>query len=327
MTDLVLCSAPLPILWKLRVSKLERIVVLVLFGFGFFATAASIARLVTVTQYVIGGVDFTRYTSPTLIWSGVEIGVGIICATVPALRPILKNLIPSGSYSFSFSWKLKYISSRTHNTSATSRTVRSSKGFEMLSPRSVGGTARDPSAAPAPAAPGARPAITVTRISDELEQMGLGRSAAPTPLPTPEPQGPASESQSPTPGSQPTAPIPARTLTPHDRVRSFSRPLNAPDVQWRPPAQWDVEQAPEGSSGPLLYPLAPQIREPQTRLASRTSFYDSASESLGLKDDAATIESKGGSTSGEKGDKKELGLMTKIYEGSSSSDDTFIHHR
>ena len=311
VTDLVLCIAPLPILWKLRVSRLERIVVIILFCFGFFATAASIARLVTLTQYILGGVDFTRYTSPTLIWSGVEIGVGIICATVPALRPILRRIIPRGSRSFSFSWKLSWISSKTR-TSATSRTAYSGKGFEMLNHKSTDASGHaGGNHAPAPPPP----TITVSRFSTELQDLALGEDVAPEPkTKTPEPEKRTSLVR------PPGAPQ-------GGRVPSFSRPLNAPDVQWRPPPQWDVEQAPE-HSGPLLYPLAPRLQEPQTRLASRTSFYDSASESLGLKDEIAPTKSaQMGEPSDASKEKKDENHLTRIYEGSSSSGETFVIER
>ena len=135
VSDLVLCIAPLRIIWKLRVSKLERVFVIALFGFGFFATAASIARLVTLTRYILGGVDFPRYTSPTLIWSGVEIGVAIICASVTSLRPLLSRLAPRRSFVLTLSWKLSnpsWKSSKAY-TSATSATMYSQHGLDPVS--------------------------------------------------------------------------------------------------------------------------------------------------------------------------------------------------
>ena len=86
LTDLILCSAPLPLLWKLQMPRSEKLGVCTLFGLGFFASAASAARIASLPRMT--GVDFSSITTQTLAWSGIEIGVGIFCAAVPALRPL-----------------------------------------------------------------------------------------------------------------------------------------------------------------------------------------------------------------------------------------------
>ena len=257
--------------------------------------------------------DFTRFTTPTLIWSGVEIGVGIICATVPALRPLLQRLIPRGSFNFSLSWKLTYISSKTRTTAATSRTAHSSKGFEMLTPKAV---ESENQASLGPTRPPPEPAITVSRFSTELEDLGRRDEARTGP-----------DQPSLRPSEIAAAPPQTSDGVTRAPVPSFSRPLNPRDIQWRPPAQWDVEKAPE-SSGPLLHPVNPRLREPQTRMGSRTSFYDSASESLGLNEGGSSKKSKRASQQSakdaESSERRDTGMLTRIYEGSSSSNDTFI---
>ena len=311
VTDLMLCIAPLPILWKLRVSKVERIFVIVLFCFGFFATAASIARLVTLTQYVIGGEDFTRYTSPTLVWSGVEIGVAIVCATVPALRPILGRLNPRRSHHFSFrSWKLASRSSKTR-TSGTSRTAVSQPGLEMVNARGkfVSGGSADPVHHPA-----LRVGVTDTHFfpEDDVE-------ACPSELSAPyEPKaddGAQTVSPLRTPGAAYTrAPSRAGSSTPADRAKALP-PLPADPATGAPARRR------------LLPPTSPRLSYPQTRAASRTSFYHRASESLGLPTEEARRAGDAAGGAAEDPEKKELGLMTKIYEGSTSSGETFLVDR
>ena len=305
VTDLVLCIAPLPILWKLRVSKVERIFVVVLFCFGFFATAASIARLVTLTRYVIGGEDFTRYTSPTLIWSGVEIGVAIVCATVPALRPILGRLNPRRSHQFSFrSWKIKTISSKTR-TSATSRTAVSQPGFEMVYPKGnfISGGSADPANHPA-----LRPDVTATRFSAEQDI-----EACPSELSAPYAQKSGDDTRAVSPLRTPGAA--------HPRAQSFSRPQAYHDREKILPAPLPADwEKPELRH---LQPTSPRLSHPQTRVASRTSFYHRASESLGLGEEDK--ERRDGN--GADPEKKDLGMMTRIYEGSTSSGETFLIDR
>lgn len=56
------------------------------------ATVASIIRLTQLHN--LGSVDFSYACVSSLNWSVVEVGTGIICASVPSMKPILKHLYP-----------------------------------------------------------------------------------------------------------------------------------------------------------------------------------------------------------------------------------------
>lgn len=95
LTDLVLIVIPAPLLWGLQIPKRQRIILMCLFGVGTFATVISVVRLHAL--YVID-------TSPPAeqsiqgvsiaIWSGIEINTAIICASVPAMRPLVVKIFP-----------------------------------------------------------------------------------------------------------------------------------------------------------------------------------------------------------------------------------------
>jgi hypothetical protein len=90
ITDLVLCLIPIPLLFKIQVTTKERAILIVLFGLGFFASAASFIRLSHLHE--LYDPDITYAITNSLDWSVIEIGVGIICASVPSLRPLMGKI-------------------------------------------------------------------------------------------------------------------------------------------------------------------------------------------------------------------------------------------
>lgn len=92
LTDLVLCTSPLPLFWKLDISLKDRVILCMLFGTGVFATAASAVRLSQLHN--LGSLDVSYTCVSSLNWSVVEVGTGIICASIPSLKPLLSRVFP-----------------------------------------------------------------------------------------------------------------------------------------------------------------------------------------------------------------------------------------
>ncbi|KAI1028328.1 hypothetical protein LB503_002619 [Fusarium chuoi] len=92
--DVWMLAVPLWYLRKLKLHWKKKIGVAAMFVVGTFVTVVSIIRL----QFLV---DLGSSRNPTYdqtdisIWSTVEINVGIICASMPALRVILVRLFPS----------------------------------------------------------------------------------------------------------------------------------------------------------------------------------------------------------------------------------------
>ncbi|KAF5562965.1 integral membrane protein PTH11 [Fusarium phyllophilum] len=92
--DVWMLAVPLWYLRKLKLHWKKKVGVAAMFIVGTFVTVVSIIRL----QFLV---DLGSSRNPTYdqtdisIWSTVEINVGIICASMPALRVILVRLFPS----------------------------------------------------------------------------------------------------------------------------------------------------------------------------------------------------------------------------------------
>ena len=92
LTDLMLCLLPLPLFWKIQLPRKEKIIVCGLFLVGLFASVASILRITELKNLL--SKDITAEAVPVVNWSVVEVGVGIICACVPSLKPLFKMWVP-----------------------------------------------------------------------------------------------------------------------------------------------------------------------------------------------------------------------------------------
>ncbi|KAF4817812.1 Satratoxin biosynthesis SC1 cluster protein 4 [Colletotrichum siamense] len=92
--DIIIILLPLPLLYKLNMSRRKKAGIFFMFGLGVFILITSCVRL----QYIV---LFTRSLNPTwdftdpLIWSGVEVSVSMIVVCLPAVRTLLNRILPS----------------------------------------------------------------------------------------------------------------------------------------------------------------------------------------------------------------------------------------
>lgn len=88
--DFAILLLPMGIVWQLQISKRRKIALSAVFAVGAFVCGASIIR-----AYAVATVSFTDRTyayASTLIWSAVEVNVGITCACLPVLQPVVQSL-------------------------------------------------------------------------------------------------------------------------------------------------------------------------------------------------------------------------------------------
>ncbi|KAL1998463.1 hypothetical protein VTN02DRAFT_6125 [Thermoascus thermophilus] len=111
VTDLAILFLPMPILTRMRLPRKQKIILVVTFSFGFFATVIDVIRIaylqsastsrllafraskspaVTSVEYE----DFSWYASLSFMWSAIEVNVGVICACVPSLKPLVARVFP-----------------------------------------------------------------------------------------------------------------------------------------------------------------------------------------------------------------------------------------
>ncbi|KAK5111332.1 hypothetical protein LTR62_005172 [Meristemomyces frigidus] len=92
MDFLVLC-VPIPAVFNLHLPSKQKISLVIVFLLGFFVCGADIARLTSVLVTTADG-DLVLAGVWAVIWSVVVANVGIICASLLALRPLLDLWLP-----------------------------------------------------------------------------------------------------------------------------------------------------------------------------------------------------------------------------------------
>ncbi|KAI1654050.1 hypothetical protein F4813DRAFT_232561 [Daldinia decipiens] len=91
--DLAVLAVPIPLFRKLHIAPKQRAALTAVFTVGVVVCIASIMRLVTL-QHVRHTEDPSVSGLPLGIWSGVELDLGIICACLPTLRPMIARAFP-----------------------------------------------------------------------------------------------------------------------------------------------------------------------------------------------------------------------------------------
>jgi fucose permease len=105
ITDLAILVLPIPVLTGMRLPQRQKTVLVVTFALGIFVTIVDVVRIYYLQQaaddQVIAhgrlgsGIDFAYNASIALMWSSVEVNVGIICACIPTLKPLITRILPS----------------------------------------------------------------------------------------------------------------------------------------------------------------------------------------------------------------------------------------
>ena len=89
--DLVIMMLPLPYLWNLHITLSQRIALSGIFTLGGFVIVVACLRLETIAVHK-NSTDFTYDFIDLGIWTAVETNIGIVCACVPAMKPLLRLL-------------------------------------------------------------------------------------------------------------------------------------------------------------------------------------------------------------------------------------------
>ena len=92
--DFFLLFLPIPIVWGLQLPRKQRIAVCCLFFIGFIVCIAGIIQIYYVDRALVKSYDETWEGWPLWVASAVEVDLGILCVSVPAIRPLLAIYIP-----------------------------------------------------------------------------------------------------------------------------------------------------------------------------------------------------------------------------------------
>lgn len=91
--DFLVLMLPMPAISSLHLPRKQKFGLLLVFMLGFFVCVVSVVRLLTVLVTSLDG-DFVASGVWAIIWSAVEANVGIICASLLALKPLFAKIFP-----------------------------------------------------------------------------------------------------------------------------------------------------------------------------------------------------------------------------------------
>ncbi|KAF4155493.1 hypothetical protein CNMCM6936_002362 [Aspergillus lentulus] len=110
ITDVAIVSLPMPVLWRVRLPRRQKVILLLTFGTGVFVIVISVLRTEFLLQKAIQRAtkaqppsvhDLSYYDAYVFLWSALELTLGIMCGCVPMLKPLIGRLLPRLLYSSS----------------------------------------------------------------------------------------------------------------------------------------------------------------------------------------------------------------------------------
>lgn len=92
--DFFLISFAVPQILALQMAPREKGALLITVGLGAIPIIAAIVRCVRIAA-ILHSNDQTWRSYDTSIWSAVDLNVSVVCASAPALKPLLRKIAPS----------------------------------------------------------------------------------------------------------------------------------------------------------------------------------------------------------------------------------------
>ncbi|KAI1497962.1 hypothetical protein F5X99DRAFT_395233 [Biscogniauxia marginata] len=89
LTDFMVYILPMPTLWGLKLPALQRISLMVLFGFGSLVVVAGCIRTYWIHHVEYDTYDVTWEGFDLWIWAAVEVNLGVICGCAPVLKTLV----------------------------------------------------------------------------------------------------------------------------------------------------------------------------------------------------------------------------------------------
>ncbi|KAJ4297853.1 hypothetical protein N0V90_005752 [Kalmusia sp. IMI 367209] len=92
--DVVILFLPMTVLRSLDIPRRQKRALIVVFGIGGVVCLVSIVRLQTLVS-ISNSTDPTFDNPPAAMLSAIETNVGIVCACLPSMRPLLSSMMPA----------------------------------------------------------------------------------------------------------------------------------------------------------------------------------------------------------------------------------------
>ncbi|KAI7257292.1 hypothetical protein KC343_g3775 [Hortaea werneckii] len=111
VTDLVFAILPIPIIVKLKVNLRTKCTLVFVLSLGFVACAAGIAKAQTQTTFMDDPDPY--WHDGFMVWNMVELCLGILAASLPALKPLFSSMLASSATMLGMSYRSKSRAQRT----------------------------------------------------------------------------------------------------------------------------------------------------------------------------------------------------------------------
>lgn len=113
VTDLAILALPIPVLTGMRLPSRQKTILVITFTLGIFVTIVDVVRIYYLQKAISdvptsstsdpnsrfgGRQDFAWNASLSFMWSAVEVNVGMTCACIPTLKPLVLKLLPAMLY-------------------------------------------------------------------------------------------------------------------------------------------------------------------------------------------------------------------------------------
>jgi fucose permease len=113
VTDLAILALPIPVLTGMKLPQRQKVILVLTFSLGIFVTIVDVVRIYYLQEAItrapmapthdssalFGGTpEFAWNASLSLMWSAVEVNVGITIACVPTLKPLVLRILPAILY-------------------------------------------------------------------------------------------------------------------------------------------------------------------------------------------------------------------------------------
>lgn len=92
--DFLILLLPLPAISNLRLPRKQKAGLILVFSLGFLVCLVSVGRLVSVLVEALEG-HYVDSAIWAIVWSAVEANVGIICASLLSLKPLITRIFPN----------------------------------------------------------------------------------------------------------------------------------------------------------------------------------------------------------------------------------------
>jgi fucose permease len=113
VTDLAILALPIPVLTGMRLPPRQKTILVFTFALGIFVAIVDVVRIYYLqhaityapmtpsddSSAIFGDtLEFSWNASLSLMWSAVEVNVGITCACIPTLKPLIIRILPAMLY-------------------------------------------------------------------------------------------------------------------------------------------------------------------------------------------------------------------------------------